>query len=485
MSGDHVELSPLFTWRGAIIKSDLPPTGRHLALTLSLFMNEAGGSAYPGIDRLVEATGLGRATVIRWRQALHALGWLRLVKQGGLKGADRVASEYAATVPSNYASSWADASKEVQDDALDRRKRAKKDDPSPDDGSGSQTGTEPVPVPEPDSTGMGTRLDGSGSQTGTGLVAGPQHAIEHAIEHATITPRPAAVANDDGPCPTGTDSRGRELTENQILWATIAASFGWDPRLRDPDQKKQVLACATKLKNKGVTASVDLDDVKDRAWWLQVTDRDATPAMLGERWGRITPDAAVLRCRHQAATLVAMVVNELGLGPAGRCRRQQIAEAEVARLLVGGDSEEAIVGALRNSRTWTHDVLGLALDRAEQRQAYASAPTKFDGCLSFDLVELLQQHISPDDVFRVGKELESRIGALNESQRDRLLTKLNNAHPNGTNGSSDVVGALIALIGKSRPTDPEREAGKAADRAVWPEALGGSTQPALSIGGGS
>lgn len=93
-------LSPLFTWRSAICDSDLAPTLRHVALTLSLHMNERGGSCFPTHDQLKDETGLGRSTVIKALGQLEKDGWLLRTPGGGRRrGGNGRATEYAATVP--------------------------------------------------------------------------------------------------------------------------------------------------------------------------------------------------------------------------------------------------------------------------------------------------------------------------------------------------------------------------------------------------
>jgi hypothetical protein len=93
-------LSPLFTWRSSIAESDLSPTARHLALALSLYMNERGGSAFPGSSRLARDTGLSLRTVKTALGELGDGGYLRVVRKGGSPlGRARTASEYAAAFP--------------------------------------------------------------------------------------------------------------------------------------------------------------------------------------------------------------------------------------------------------------------------------------------------------------------------------------------------------------------------------------------------
>jgi len=76
-------LSPIFTWRTAIAKSELPPTVRHVALTLSLYMNERGGSAWPSLASLAEDSGLSTRSVMRGIHALERGGYLLCERRPG------------------------------------------------------------------------------------------------------------------------------------------------------------------------------------------------------------------------------------------------------------------------------------------------------------------------------------------------------------------------------------------------------------------
>jgi hypothetical protein len=86
-------LSPLFSWRSSICDSDLEPTARHVALTLSLHMNERGGSAFPSAPTLARETGLHERTVRTHLNELVQLGWLARELRPG-----RV-SVYSAAIP--------------------------------------------------------------------------------------------------------------------------------------------------------------------------------------------------------------------------------------------------------------------------------------------------------------------------------------------------------------------------------------------------
>jgi hypothetical protein len=91
-------LSPLFSWRGSICDSDLTPTQRHVALTLSLHMNERGGSCFPSIETLQHETGLSYDGTRRALRVLSDRGWL--IRQMTHRGGDRgTRVEYVATVP--------------------------------------------------------------------------------------------------------------------------------------------------------------------------------------------------------------------------------------------------------------------------------------------------------------------------------------------------------------------------------------------------
>lgn len=72
----------MFSWRKAILKSDLPPTTRHVLLTLACHMNDAGESCFPSIKLLCEETGLSNRAVITHLQNATELGWITVGKHG-------------------------------------------------------------------------------------------------------------------------------------------------------------------------------------------------------------------------------------------------------------------------------------------------------------------------------------------------------------------------------------------------------------------
>lgn len=96
---DEQQMHPLFTWRAAICESGLSPVTRHVALTLALYMNERGGSAYPGPTRIANDTGLHVSTVKERLTELERFGWLECVERGGRVGERKRANAWEARIP--------------------------------------------------------------------------------------------------------------------------------------------------------------------------------------------------------------------------------------------------------------------------------------------------------------------------------------------------------------------------------------------------
>jgi DNA-binding transcriptional ArsR family regulator len=97
-------LSPLFTWRSAVtdVDSGLESSSRLVALVLSLYMSEAGSSAFPSADTLAQRTGLSRSTVRTHLDRLEETGWLAVSHQGrraGLRGGRCHPNVYEARIP--------------------------------------------------------------------------------------------------------------------------------------------------------------------------------------------------------------------------------------------------------------------------------------------------------------------------------------------------------------------------------------------------
>ena len=119
MSRHGEKLQPLYTWRGEIGESTLAPTTRHVALALSLYMNEKTVSAFPGPARLAHDTGLHLVTVKDHLRILVKEGWLVVKSRGGLKGEQRHANVYEAHIPDPHLPGAEDYRVSSAPDALD------------------------------------------------------------------------------------------------------------------------------------------------------------------------------------------------------------------------------------------------------------------------------------------------------------------------------------------------------------------------------
>lgn len=69
--------SRAWSWRHAVTRSGLPPTTRHVLLTLSIYMDETGRSCFPKVEDLAEATGLSKRSILTHIDAAVAAGWLK------------------------------------------------------------------------------------------------------------------------------------------------------------------------------------------------------------------------------------------------------------------------------------------------------------------------------------------------------------------------------------------------------------------------
>ncbi|CAG9194095.1 conserved hypothetical protein [Paraburkholderia caribensis] len=90
-----------WTWRHAIINSSLPPTTRHVLLTLSCHVNDAGEPAYPSTQLLAQETGLSERAVITHLRDAAALGWLAVSKHG-YGGQKWARNQYYPHIPDGF-----------------------------------------------------------------------------------------------------------------------------------------------------------------------------------------------------------------------------------------------------------------------------------------------------------------------------------------------------------------------------------------------
>lgn len=98
---------PFFSWRQAVLSSDLPSTTRHVLLTLGCHMNDAGESCYPSITTLARETGLSRQSVMEHLSNAAAAGWID-VRQHGFRGQIWRRNEYSISWPPGKAVNYVD-----------------------------------------------------------------------------------------------------------------------------------------------------------------------------------------------------------------------------------------------------------------------------------------------------------------------------------------------------------------------------------------
>ena len=89
---------PFLTWRGAILKSGLPASTKHVLLTLGCHMNDLGESCFPSIELLCVETSLSNRVVILHLKNAKDAGWL-IVDKHGFAGQKWSRNEYQIAWP--------------------------------------------------------------------------------------------------------------------------------------------------------------------------------------------------------------------------------------------------------------------------------------------------------------------------------------------------------------------------------------------------
>lgn len=87
-----------WSWRQAILRSEMQATTRHVLLTIACYMNDMGEGAYPSVEQLVSATGLSKRAVIEHIKRAADAGFLS-VSQHGYRGQRWKRNEYKALWP--------------------------------------------------------------------------------------------------------------------------------------------------------------------------------------------------------------------------------------------------------------------------------------------------------------------------------------------------------------------------------------------------
>lgn len=92
-----------FEWQKLIRDVEMPPAVKNVAGWICSFADADGTRIYPGLARLMLATGLSRATTVQALTALRESGLLVRTKRGGGRGSDK-SDEYQIGVPAGCGS---------------------------------------------------------------------------------------------------------------------------------------------------------------------------------------------------------------------------------------------------------------------------------------------------------------------------------------------------------------------------------------------
>lgn len=87
-----------WSWRHRLLKSNLPSTTRHVLLTLSCHVNDAGEACFPRVEDLVLETGLSKRSVLTQLEIGRESGWVQ-VSRHGFSGKKWARNEYLLTTP--------------------------------------------------------------------------------------------------------------------------------------------------------------------------------------------------------------------------------------------------------------------------------------------------------------------------------------------------------------------------------------------------
>ena len=75
------KIGHFYTWRTAILDSNLEPNCKYILIVLSTFMNEHCPSAFPSTNTLMKKTGLTVSTIIKYLKIAEEKGWIERQKR--------------------------------------------------------------------------------------------------------------------------------------------------------------------------------------------------------------------------------------------------------------------------------------------------------------------------------------------------------------------------------------------------------------------
>ncbi len=87
-----------WNWRRALIRSDLRSTTKHILLTLSVYVSEAGKGTFPSVRTLASECSLTRKTVQTHLRIGHDLGWIVVYRRHSENGR-QTSNDYGLSVP--------------------------------------------------------------------------------------------------------------------------------------------------------------------------------------------------------------------------------------------------------------------------------------------------------------------------------------------------------------------------------------------------
>ncbi|MFM0151427.1 helix-turn-helix domain-containing protein [Paraburkholderia sediminicola] len=90
-----------YTWRHAVINSPLEGTTKHVLLTLSCHINDAGEAAYPSTERLAYEAGVSEPTICKHLKIAKLAGWL-VARKHGFGGQGWARNEYFPAIPPTF-----------------------------------------------------------------------------------------------------------------------------------------------------------------------------------------------------------------------------------------------------------------------------------------------------------------------------------------------------------------------------------------------
>jgi hypothetical protein len=91
-------MARVWTWRNAILKSDLAATTKHVLMVISVHMNDMGGGCYPSTKTIARLASLSERSVCTHIEIAELAGWLR-VRRHGFGGQDWARNEYEPLWP--------------------------------------------------------------------------------------------------------------------------------------------------------------------------------------------------------------------------------------------------------------------------------------------------------------------------------------------------------------------------------------------------